>query len=83
MIWNVHTESGSTYQVNTELMTLTRYAGLESAELRRDEAPTQLVAIDYVEVGEPARFLIYGLEPGVITTRTTTRVTLIERVDEQ
>ncbi|MFJ3490663.1 hypothetical protein [Leifsonia aquatica] len=80
-VWEVVTESGSRYVIDTIEWTLTRVRGLHEQEdpevapastLRRDGETLRLLRVIALEVGRRAVFDVEPLRPDAVWTRRTT-----------
>ncbi|ERK73546.1 hypothetical protein [Leifsonia aquatica] len=80
-VWEVVTESGSRYVIDTIGWTLTRVRGLQEQEdpevapastLRRDGEPLRLLRVITLEVGKRAVFDVEPLRPDAVWTRRST-----------
>lgn len=83
----VVTTMTSTHVVDLDAMTVTRRPGTGTSldewpvsDLRRDETPVPLVAIERLELGHEMIFWLRIRDDGVLTVRTTTPVVSIEHV---
>lgn len=79
MRYTIHTETGSTHEIDTTAMTYVRLrVGPGSMELRRDGEPVPMKAYTLGKEGESCFFHLQIREDGVGTMRSTSPVTKVE-----
>lgn len=81
--WEVRTESGTTYVLDLDAMTMTRSAGADANMLRKDDETVPLLdVLTTPTVGKSMSLLIDVRGDGVVTIRQTTAVTAIRELED-
>lgn len=81
-LWLVKTESDSTYLLDLDLSTCTRYPSEAASRLRLDGDEAPVIELLRLTVGEPMEVFLAIRDDGVPTYRRTTPVVSIERVGD-
>lgn len=72
------TTEASVYDIDLVAMTLTRHAGADASDLRKDGETVPLIEVVSCEVGHRGVFLVDVRGDGIATARYTTLITSIE-----